>query len=80
VQRIFGKKLFDSVKEILELLAAAQRPVKTKVIHTAMSLKHKEITIADIQNKLKLFGPLLVQRASGWLPIHNSFLAWTQGM
>lgn len=79
VQRIFGKKLFNSVRAMLELLVAAQRPVKTKTIHAALSLKDKVVTLNDVSQRLELFGPLLVQKRNGWLPIHNSFLAWCQG-
>ena len=79
VQRIFGKKQFNTVRALLELLVAAQRPMKTKTIHAALCLKDSVLTLDDVAKRLQLFGPLLAQKRNGWLPIHNSFLAWCQG-
>ena len=78
-QRIFGKKSFEQVRCILELLVAAQRPIKTKHLHAALTLKQKNISLEEVERRIKLFGPLLVLKKHGWIPIHNSFLAWCQG-
>ena len=76
---IFGKKSFEQVRCILELLVAAQRPIKTKHLHAALTLKQKNISLEEVERRIKLFGPLLVLKKHGWIPIHNSFLAWCQG-
>ncbi|CAG5100216.1 Oidioi.mRNA.OKI2018_I69.XSR.g16897.t1.cds [Oikopleura dioica] len=78
IQLLFAKKDFGKVRSMLEILAAAGSPMNTKTLAEAAKMLKPSTEEADVEKRLGLLKPLIYKDASGWIPIHSSFLAWCQ--
>jgi hypothetical protein len=77
-QRLFGKSKFIFVKSLLELIIAFNGPITFSLIHSSLKFREKKLTQTEVHNRINSFGPLLIKTGSGYLPIHHSFLTWSQ--
>jgi hypothetical protein len=77
-QKLFGKSKYENVRSILELLIAFNKPITFNLIYSSLKYRDNKLTPTQLQTRIESLGPLLIKTENGFLPIHESFLTWSQ--